>query len=216
MEFVPRCAAVPCLLLTLATVAIAAAQSHSGLPESPAPQIIPVHNPSPAPDQTHQSTPATSPADPASELTIFPHPDNTRWYIGGQANGIGQAHPNFHSPYEGPNSFRAGGEYKASYVGTLYTGFQPHRNLRYNTDFLVDVESTGGRGLSQAFGLAGFTNLDVVRNPNLGPTPYLARGEIHQTIGLTNEMTESDRTYLGLATQVPVRRFDRLLARTSA
>ena len=27
----------------------------------------------------------------------------------------------------------------------------------------------------EALGLAGFTNLDVVRNPNLGPKPYLAR-----------------------------------------
>ena len=58
---------------------------------------------------------------------------------------------------------------------TLYLGFQPHHNLRYNTDFILDVESAGGRGLSEALGLAGFTNLDVVRNPNLGTTPYLAR-----------------------------------------
>jgi hypothetical protein len=80
--------------------------------------------------------------------------------------------------------------------------------LRYNTDLLVDFESAGGRGLSEALGLAGFTNLDVVRNPNLSSVPYLARSEIHQTIGLTSEMTESGRSYLGLATQVPVRRFE--------
>lgn len=141
-------------------------------------------------------------------LTVFSHPDDTRWYIAGQANFIGQAHPNFHSPYEATNSFRAGGEEKASFVGTLYTGLQPHRNLRYNTDFLFDVESAGGRGLSQALGLAGFTNLDVVRNPNLGSTPYVARAEIHQTIGLTDKMVPPDRTYLSLATKVPVRRFD--------
>ena len=141
-------------------------------------------------------------------LTVFPHPDDTRWYLAGQANFIGQAHPNFRSPYEGANSFRAGGEEKASFVGTLYAGLQPHRNLRYNTDFIFDVESAGGRGLGQALGLAGFTNLDVVRNPNLGPSPYVARAEIHQTIGLTNQMVPADRTYLNLATKVPVRRFD--------
>jgi high affinity Mn2+ porin len=209
-----RRAVIPCLLILLATLATGSAQSRlaqadPALPETPAPQFtfVLTHFPAniAAPDQIDQ--PAQTP-DPAEVVTIFPHPDSTRWYIGGQTNFIGQAHPNFHSPYEGTNSFRAGGEYKASYVGTLFAGFQPHRNLRYNTDFLVDVESTGGRGLSQALGLAGFTNLDVVRNPNLGPVPYLARGEIHQTIGLTNEMTESDRTYLGLATQVPVRRFE--------
>ena len=124
----------------------------------------------------------------------------------GQRHLSGQ--PGFHSPYQGANSFHNAGEYKTSLLGTFFTGFQPHRNLRYNTDFLVDIESAGGRGLSQALGLAGFINLDVVRNPNLGSAPYLARGEIHQTIGLTNEMTESDRSYLGLATQVPVRRFE--------
>lgn len=140
--------------------------------------------------------------------TVFAHPDGTRWYLAGQANFIGQAHPNFHSFYEGENSFRAGGEEKASFLGTLYMGFQPHGNSRYNTDLLLDVESAGGRGLNQALGLAGFTNLDVVRNPNLGPKPYLARAEIHQTIGLTNAMVPSERTYLSLATMVPARRFE--------
>ena len=52
---------------------------------------------------------------------------------------------------------------------------------------ILDIESAGGRGLSEALGLAGFTNLDVVRNPNLGPTPYLARYQIHQVIGFTDQ-----------------------------
>lgn len=201
------------LLLTTAS-AIGAAQRLVALPEAPAPQfeiphfVLAFNQSQPDPEADAPTADPTQAPDPSSEVNVFPHPDRTRWYLAGQANFIGQAHTNFHSPYEGVNSFRAGGEYKASYVGTFYTGFQPHGNLRYNTDFLVDVESTGGRGLSQALGLAGFTNLDVVRNPNLGATPYLARGEIHQTIGLTNEMTESDRSYLSLATQVPVRRFE--------
>lgn len=207
-----RLAAISCLLL--ASSAIAAAQSHLALPQSPVPEFATPHFvlvfPSsdvstPPQDQTAQAAPTS---DPADVVTLFPHPDKTRWYLAGQANSIFQAHSNFHSPYEGANSLHGQGEYKASFVGTLYTGFQPHRNLRYNTDFLVDVESAGGRGLSQALGLGGITNLDVVRNPTLSSLPYLARGEIHQTIGLTNEMAESDRSYLSLATQVPVRRFE--------
>jgi len=145
---------------------------------------------------------------PADAVTFYPHPDNTWWYFAGQANIIFQAHPSFHSPYQGPNSLHGAGEYKTSLLGTFYTGFQPHHNLRYNTDLIIDIESAGGRGLSEALGLAGITNLDVVRNPNLGSAPYLSRGEIHQTIGLTNEMVSSERTYLSLATKVPVRRFD--------
>ena len=143
-------------------------------------------------------------------VTMFSHPDSTRWWISGQANSIFQAHGAFHSPYQGPNSLTGKGEYKASEVTTLYLGYQPHRNLRYNTDLIADVENAGGRGLSQALGLAGETNLDVVRNPNLSTLPYLARGEIHQTIGLTNTLVKVDagRGPFALATEVPVRRFE--------
>ncbi|MFZ1940934.1 MAG: carbohydrate porin, partial [Terracidiphilus sp.] len=48
----------------------------------------------------------------------------------------------------------------------------------------------------------------VVRNPNLSTTPYISRGEIHQIIGLTNEMTDQDRSEFALATKVPARRFE--------
>jgi len=143
-----------------------------------------------------------------SEVTFFPHPDNVPYFISGQANIIFQSHPPFHSPYQGVNSLHGAGEYKTSLLGTLFLGYQPHHNLRYNTDFIVDFESAGGRGLSQALGVAGFMNVDVVRNPNLGSAPYLARGVIHQTFGLTDEMTEADRGPFSLATQVPVRRFE--------
>ncbi|HEX3438444.1 MAG TPA: carbohydrate porin [Pseudacidobacterium sp.] len=147
-------------------------------------------------------------APEAPAVTMFPHSDTAPYWISGQTNVIFQASPPFHSPYQGTNSLHGAGEYKTSLLGTLYLGYQPHHNIRYNTDFIVDFESAGGRGLSNALGLAGFTNLDVVRNPNLSSSPYLARGVIHQTIGLTNETTEADRGPLSLATQVPVRRFE--------
>ena len=107
--------------------------------------------------------------------TMFVHSDTSRYLIGGQANIIFQAHAPFHSPYDGPNSLLSRGEYKTSMIGTIYTGFQINKNPRYATDGILDVESAGGRGISEALGLAGFTNLDVVRNPNLGSSPYLAR-----------------------------------------
>jgi hypothetical protein len=37
-------------------------------------------------------------------------------------------------------------------------------HTRKHTEFLLDFESAGGRGISQALGLADSTNLDVVRN----------------------------------------------------
>ena len=142
------------------------------------------------------------------QLTMFDHPANHPWLISGQANIIFQAHPGFHSPYEGTNSMLARGEYKTSLVGTIFTGLQLHRNLRYNTDAIFDLESAGGRGISEALGLAGFTNLDVVRNPQLGPTPYVARAQIHQTIGLTAKMVDAQRTQFSLPIVVPARRLE--------
>jgi hypothetical protein len=214
-------------IFVLLLAAVAAAQSLSGLPDAPRehffvapvaalPSMRVAWHPvpfrfcalAPAHGRALNDVSSAQPMAPDADVTMFFHSEAAPWWISGQANIIFQAHPGFHSPYQGANSLHNAGEYKTSMLGTVFTGYQPHRNLRYNTDLLMDFESAGGRGLSEALGLAGFTNLDVVRNPNLSSVPYLARGEIHQTIGLTSEMTESERSYLGLATQVPVRRFE--------
>lgn len=148
--------------------------------------------------------PAKAPVNPT--LTIFPHQDSSRFLISGQANIVFQSHAPFHSPYQGVNSFLSRGEYKTSLLGTLFLGAQLRRDPKTETDALLDVESAGGRGLSEALGLAGFTNLDVVRNPNLGPVPYIARVQLHQTIGFTDKLVAADRTPFSLATEVPERR----------
>src|SRR5512146_308817 len=96
-------------------------------------------------------------------LTMAPHSQSAPYWVSGQANSIFQMHGRFHSPYEGANSLRSIFETKASEVATLYLVSQLHPNGRYNTDLIVDFENAGGRGISQALGLAGFTNLDVVR-----------------------------------------------------
>ncbi len=159
----------------------------------------------------HSQAPTTGVSQelsPAAPVTMFPHTEASRYFAAGQANIIFQAHPPFHSPYEDENSFLSRGEYKTSLVGTLYLGMQLRRDPRTSTDLLVDFESAGGRGLSEALGLAGFTNLDVVRNPNLGSKPYLARLELHQVIGLTSKLVPQDREPLSLATAVPERRIE--------
>ena len=159
-----------------------------------------------APDPRTAGAQAPVPVDPI--LTMAPHSESGRYWVSGQANSIFQMHGHFRSPYEGANSLRDTFETKASEVATLYLGFQLHPNTRYNTDLIVDVENAGGRGISQALGLGGITNLDVVRNPTLSTVPYLSRGEIHQTVGLTDEMVDQERGSLALATKVPLRRFE--------
>ena len=155
-----------------------------------------------------QLSEAPAPVPDAPSPTTFPHPDQTRYYIAGQANIIFQAHAPFHSPYAGPNSLLARGEYKPSLLGTLYLGYQLNNHPRYATDAIFDLESSGGRGISEALGLAGFTNLDVVRNPSLGSVPYLARYQLHQVIGFTSKLVDTPRTFSSLATQLPARRLD--------
>jgi len=156
------------------------------------------------PQISGQTPESADPAPPA----MFPHSERSHFFAAGQANIIFQAHAPFHSPYDGPNSMLSRGEYKTSLVGTLFLGAELRRNPRSHTEVIYDEESAGGRGISEALGLAGFTNLDVVRNPTLGSVPYMARVQVHQTFGFTDEMTEAERGPFSLATSVPIRRLE--------
>ena len=191
------------------------AQDASQLPSAPAPQPgANLNTPLRAEGTATDAAAASDGGHPAGDVeaepvvAMFPHPEDSRYWVSGQANIIFQGRLPFHSLYEGTNSFRSSAEYKTSLVGTLFTALRAHRSVRYNTDLILDFESAGGRGLSQALGLAGFTNLDVVRNPNLGPTPYFARYGIHQIVGLTSNTTSQDPGPFALASRVPVRRFE--------
>src|SRR5258708_3922156 len=73
--------------------------------------------------------PAPPPDDPI--LTMAPPPENSRYWLSGQANIIFQGRLPFHSPYEGANSFRSSAEYKTSMVGTLYTAMRRNHSDRY-------------------------------------------------------------------------------------
>lgn len=160
-----------------------------------------------AENQANSASPATPPSDDPP-LTMAPHAEGGRYWVSGQANIIFQGRLPFHSLYEGPNSFKNSAEYKTSMIGTLYTAVRPTRSVRYNTDLIFDMELAAGRGLSEALGLAGFTNIDVVRNPNLGSKPYIARYQVHQVIGLTDETSDQPSGFFALADKVPVRRLE--------
>jgi high affinity Mn2+ porin len=166
----------------------------------------------PADQASAQSAPA--PADDSSSsdpATLFPHSESSRFWISGQANFISQWHPAFHSPYQGPNSLSPEAQDATSRVLTLLTGVEAGST----TEFLLDIQETGGHGIGEALGLAGFTNLDVVRNPLLSKTPYVARLMWHQIIPLGGEKSAAERTPLSLFTQLPVRRLEIRLGKFS-
>jgi high affinity Mn2+ porin len=154
----------------------------------------------------HQDSPDNAaPSPPSDPLPImFPHQEWSRLWLSGQANIISQWHPAFPSPYQGPHSLTPEAQDATSHVFTLITG------LRFSstTELLCDVQETGGHGIGEALGLAGFTNLDVVRNPSLGKAPYIARLMIHQIIPLGHANKPSDRTPFSLFRELPVRRIE--------
>lgn len=139
--------------------------------------------------------------DPES---MFPHLADTRYWLSGQANVIFQMHPAFHSPYQGKNSLYPKFETATSRVLTLYTGMR----LNDSTELLLDVEETGWQALSTGLGLAGFTNLDIVRNPTLSKAPYVARGMIHKVFALSQDKVENERNALSLFDELPRRRLE--------
>jgi hypothetical protein len=127
-----------------------------------------------------------------------------RFWLSVQGNVIRQQHQTFDAKYSGPNSFLPDAEHATSRIETLYTGFRITKRL----EILADIESAGGGGLSSALGIAGFTNVDVVRNPTLGQDPYVSRVMLHYSIPLSGETTEATRNPLSLASIVPVRRLE--------
>src|SRR5579863_1129551 len=161
--------------------------------------------PAPGAQQTPQSSsPATDDSQPGDALTLFPHSETSRYWISGQANFIFQWHPSFPAPYTGTNSLRPTAENATSKLYTLYLGYE----LTHTTEVFLDLESAEGHGISNALGVAGFTNLDVVRNPSLSYSPYVARVMIRQVIPLSSDTVKADRGQFGLATTLPARRIE--------
>ena len=142
---------------------------------------------------------------------LLPHPD-ARWWLSAQANFIWQFQPGFDSPYEGAHSFLSSDHRALSYVATVYGGYQ----LTRTTAIVVAGESAGGSGLSAALGIAGFTNLDVVRNPSLSSVPYLGRAYIDQIIPLSDHWLPADRDPLHVLRSLPDHRIEIRAGKMSA
>ena len=153
----------------------------------------------PAFAQSETETPADDPA-----VTMFPHSQTSRFWISGQSNIIFQYHPGFDAKYSGPHSFGNHANDATSHVSTLFLGYE----LTNTTEVFVHFEEASGGGLSDGLGLAGFANLDVVRNPVLSKDPYLARVMLRQIVPLSKETTEEERDPWYLATKVPARRLE--------
>src|ERR1039458_3913920 len=140
----------------------------------------------------------------ADTEAMLPHFKDSRFWLSGQANFIFQAHPSFHADYSGPHSLSPHYDKAPSRVMTLYTGVR----LNNPTELLLDNEEAGGAALSTGLGLAGNTDLDIVRNPLLSKAPYLGRGMIHKVFALSKDKIENQRSFLSLFDELPRRRLE--------
>jgi high affinity Mn2+ porin len=152
-------------------------------------------------DPASSSNSSDAAADPEAML---PHLKSPRFWLSGQTNFIFQTHPDFHADYSGPNSLSPHYEKATSRVMTLYTGVR----LNESTELLMDIEEAGGAALSTGLGLAGATDLDIVRNPLLSKAPYLGRGMIHKVFALSSDKIENQRSFLSLFDELPRRRLE--------
>jgi high affinity Mn2+ porin len=196
------CMAAPCFARAQAAAQAPPQSTQTEQTTTPAP-------PDSNANQTGASSNTATPNDsndstPADSLTLFPHSDTSRYWISGQANVILEWHGWFPAKYTGTNSLRPEPANGTSKVYTLYLGYE----LTSTTEVFFDMESAGGHGLSNALGLAGVTNLDVVRNTTLSQVPYVARLMLRQIIPLSDEKIEADRDELHLATSLPARRIE--------
>lgn len=124
--------------------------------------------------------------------------------VGGQSTAIWQYKPAFPSPYQGPHSLRGGTQDAISDTYTLYLALEPLPNL----GLYFDPEMVRGGGLSDALGLAGFTNGEVIRNPSIGQDPYIARAFARLTIPLDDATTDEEWSPLALGKPIPESRVD--------
>lgn len=180
----------PCLFAVLCLSPVFGQQ-----PES----AIPTQSATSAPD-------AAAAADPPDDSTdaMLPHFKTSRFWLSGQSNFIFQTHPDFPALYSGPHSLSPNYEKATSRVLTMFGGVRVNNSL----EFVGALEEAGGAALSLGFGLAGNTDLDIVRNPLLSKAPYLGRGEIHKVFALSPDKIENERDENSLFEELPRRRLE--------
>jgi high affinity Mn2+ porin len=115
-----------------------------------------------------------------------PKADPERWNIHLQSTFVVQGHGSFKAPYTGENSLLPSPEADLSNTETFFLGFR----LPYNTEFYVNPEIAGGRGMSGVVGIAGFPNGETTRIISAVPQLYLARFFVRHEWGIGDKSEE--------------------------
>ena len=102
------------------------------------------------------------------------------WNVHGQATFIGQGYPSFRSPYEGQNSLAGHRQFQNTTSATAFLGLR----LSDSTEFYLNPELMQGNGLSNTFGLGGYSNGEAQKSGFPIPRANIARAFLKHTIGL--------------------------------
>jgi len=126
--------------------------------------------------------------------------------VGAQYTFIEQTQSELHAAYSGPLSLDPSGDSQPTHTLGAYFGWAPLPA----TQLYLDVEKFMGAGVSDATGLAGLTNGDVVREGASGLKKefYVARAFARFLLPLTGETREVERNQDELAGLEPVRRLE--------
>lgn len=100
-----------------------------------------------------------------------------------QQTAVYQYHGNFKAAYSGANSLINEEEQAMSLTSTLFLDIP----LWKGSKFTFNPELSGGKGLSQAKGLGGFTNGETFRIGNPEPVVYVARLFVEQNFEFKND-----------------------------
>ena len=134
------------------------------------------------------------------------------WSIHFQQTVIPQHKPKINAPYSGEFSLSDTSETQTSLTTTIYLG----RRLWKGAAAFYNPELAGGSGLSQARGIAGFTNGECFRIGNPSPTIYTARLFLRQDFALKNSKTEiEDDAPNSIGGKRPINRFTVILGKFS-
>jgi high affinity Mn2+ porin len=112
------------------------------------------------------------------------------WSIHFQQTVIPQHKPKINAPYSGEFSLSDSSETQTSLTTTIYIG----RRLWNGAAIFYNPELAGGSGLSQARGIAGFTNGECFRIGNPSPSIYTARLFFRQDFALSEKKNVSKKT----------------------
>ncbi len=135
-----------------------------------------------------------SPALPADQSPQKLQEETPPWrpqLLGAQSTIIGQHLYPLHSPYSSNLSLRTDGDTQTTKTFGAYFGMALARNLQAYLDF----EMFKGAGISNATGLGGLTDGDVVRQGanDLGKGPYVARRYLRYVLPLGDDRREVGR-----------------------